>query len=99
LSQDLEDTLENFVNIGVRSALLSRCLKKGFSSVVYKIFTLAVGSRAHRSFSKRVSAVEKKMFRWGGAARFQISFSMAEIVPNGVNHNISTTKNNCQPSS
>ena len=51
--------------IGVRSALLSRCLKKGFSSVVYRISTLAVGSRAHRSFSKRGSA-EKKIFLGGG---------------------------------
>jgi hypothetical protein len=45
---------ENVVKIGVRSALLSRSLKKGFSSVVYIISTLAVGSRAHRSFSKKV---------------------------------------------
>jgi hypothetical protein len=35
---------ENVVKIGVRSALLSRSLKKGFSSVVYIISTLAVGS-------------------------------------------------------
>jgi hypothetical protein len=73
---------------------LSCCLKKGFSSVVYRIFTLAVGSRAHRSFSKRGSAEGKKIL--GGGARFQISFSMAEIVPNGVNHKISTTKNDCR---
>jgi hypothetical protein len=76
--------------IGVRSALSSRCHKKGFSSVVYRIFTFAVGSRAHRSFSKRSSAEEKKFFflGGGGTARFQISFSMAEIVQKGVNHNI-----------
>jgi hypothetical protein len=64
------------------------------------MFTLAVGSRARRSFSKNGSAVEKQNnLGGGGAARFQISFSMAEIVPNGVNHKISTTKNDCQPSS
>jgi hypothetical protein len=40
---------------------LSRCLKKGFSSVVYRIFTLAVGSRAHRSFQKRKNS-RKKIF-------------------------------------
>jgi hypothetical protein len=89
---------ENVVNIGVRSGLLSRCLKKCFSSVVYRIFTLAVGSRVHRSFSKRGSAVEKKYFSvCGGAARFQISFSMAEIVLNGVNHKISTKKTIASP--
>jgi hypothetical protein len=51
--------------LGVRSALLSRCHKKGFSSVVYRILMLAVGSRVHRSFSKRGSAVEKKILGGG----------------------------------
>ncbi len=55
--------MENVVNIGVRSALLSRCLKKGFSSVVYRISTLAVGSRAHRSFKKRFIRRKKNIFR------------------------------------
>jgi DNA-binding transcriptional regulator/RsmH inhibitor MraZ len=63
LSQDPEDTLENVVNIGVRSALLSRCLKKGFSSVVYRISTLADGSGAHRSFQKRFISRKKNIFR------------------------------------
>ena len=45
---------ENVVNIGVRSDLLSRCLKKGFSTVVYRISNLAIGSRSRRSFSKKV---------------------------------------------
>ncbi len=62
--------------IGVRSALLSRCHKKGFSSVVYRMFTLAVGSRAHRSFSKNGSAVEKKYFRGGGS-------TISNFVPDG----------------
>jgi hypothetical protein len=53
--------------IGVRSALLSRCHKKGFSSVIYRMLTLAVGSRAHLSFSKNGSAVEKN-FRGGGCS-------------------------------
>jgi hypothetical protein len=53
--------------IGVRSALFSRCHKKGFSSVIYRMFTLAVGSRAHRSFSKNGSAVEKKNNLGGGS--------------------------------
>ena len=32
---------ENVVKIGVRSALFSLCLKKGFSCVLYRISTLA----------------------------------------------------------
>jgi hypothetical protein len=43
---------------------------------------------------KEVQQKKKKFL--GGGARFQISFSMAEIVPNGVNHKISTTKNDCR---
>jgi hypothetical protein len=58
LSQDPEDTLENVVNIGVRSALLSRCLKKGFSSVVYRIFMLGL-----IGLFKKGSLVEKNIFR------------------------------------
>ena len=54
--------------IGVRSALLSRCLKKGFSSVVYRISTLAVGSRAHRSFSKKVHQYKKNILRGKGGS-------------------------------
>jgi hypothetical protein len=54
---------ENVVNIGVRSVLLSRCLKKGFSSVVYRISTLAVGSRPRRYFQKRFLTRKKNIFR------------------------------------
>ncbi len=47
--------------IGVRSALLSRCLKKGFSSVVYRISTLAVVLVLVGIF-KKGSILEKKYF-------------------------------------
>jgi hypothetical protein len=50
--QEKKNIFRDKKKIGVRSALLSRCHKKGFSSVVYRIFTLAVGSRPHRSFQK-----------------------------------------------
>jgi hypothetical protein len=53
---------ENVVNIGVRSVLLSRCLKKGFSSVVYRISMLAVGSRPRRYFQKRFITRKKYIF-------------------------------------
>jgi hypothetical protein len=69
----------NLVRNSVRSALLSRCLKKGFSSVVYRIFMFAVGSRAHRSFSKRGSAVEKKNFREGGQHDFKFRFRWLKL--------------------
>jgi hypothetical protein len=46
--------------ICVRSAFWSRCLKKGFLSVEYRISTLAVGSRAHRSFQKRFISRKKQ---------------------------------------